>query len=141
MYDTVLVIFCLIISVIDIKTLKIPDFLLLCCFALLLTHDILNKNEFLYEKLSAGLACFVLFFAIRYFSGGLGFGDVKYAALLGFALGWKKISFVFLFTAGSAIIIYLAGMKFFGWSKWTKLPFAPFLALGVIATRFVNITI
>lgn len=61
---------------------------------------------------------------------GLGFGDVKFAVLMGLLLGYPGIIFAFYiaFLTGAAVgvILILAGKK--GWKS--KIAFGPFLILG-----------
>ena len=139
----ILVVFSLAISIIDIKKLRIPDALLISCFVLLVFFDItgnqniLNGYSFL-PQLSAAFLWFAVFYAIHVYTDGLGFGDVKYAALLGYALGLEKSIIAFLFTAFSAIFLYIIGIHVFKWEKTAKLPFAPFLTFGALAAELLK---
>ncbi len=61
----------------------------------------------------------------------LGFGDVKYAAMVGAFLGWKNLLLMLIIASflGSIIgisMIYLSGKK----GKTTYIPFGPFLTVG-----------
>ncbi len=61
----------------------------------------------------------------------LGFGDVKYAAMVGAFLGWKNLILMLIIASflGSIIgisLIYLSGKK----GKSTYIPFGPFLTVG-----------
>ena len=61
----------------------------------------------------------------------LGFGDVKYAAMVGAFLGWKNLILMLIIASflGSAIgifLIYLRGKK----GRSTYIPFGPFLTVG-----------
>jgi len=138
-----IIIFTLIISVIDAKTLKIPDFLLLFFFIVLVIIDIQISSGiwFLLERFIAVLFWASIFFLIYNYSGGLGFGDVKYAALLGYALGFEKSLVAFICTALSAILLYSIGIGVFRWTKTAKLPFAPFLSFGALAAEVINFSI
>ena len=141
MRSLILSLFALTISLIDAKTFRIPDVLLLSCFIILVMIDMSRSLEiwFFYEHCSTTFAWFVIFYLIYRYSGGLGFGDVKYAALLGYALGLEKSCIAFLFTAFSAILIYIIGRGIFRWEKSTKLPFAPFMSFGALAAEFFEI--
>ena len=134
----ILAIFALIISVVDSKTLRIPDFLLLSCFFALVILDIYRSGGtwFFYENLLSASVWFIIFYLVYRYSGGLGFGDVKYAALLGYALGLEKSGTAFLSTALGAILVYVIGIGFLRWEKTVKLPFAPFLSFGAMAAEF-----
>ena len=62
--------------------------------------------------------------------GGMGGGDVKFAAALGFWLGWPGILLCLLisFVAGGAISLFLLLAKLRGRKDF--IPFGPFIALG-----------
>jgi len=75
---------------------------------------------------------------VWYFTKGIGFGDVKYAALSGFILGVEKLVYAFLVTAFLGIIVYTTGIKVFKWPKTKKIPYAPFLSAGTIASLFMD---
>lgn len=134
----ILSLFTLTISLIDAKTFRIPDILLFSCFIILVMLDMSRSLEiwFFYEHCSTAFVWLVVFFLVYRYSGGLGWGDVKYAALLGYALGLEKSCIAFLFTAFSAILIYIIGIGVFKWEKSAKLPFAPFLSFGTLAAEF-----
>jgi len=138
--DTLLVAcFCLVIAVVDLKTYRIPDILLI---AFVLAMVILEGSQPLavvVTRLATALGVFLLFFAVWYFSGGMGLGDVKYAAVLGYLLGFDKIFQALVFTAFLSIAIYIVGILLFHWSKTTKIPFAPFLSAGAIVSVMGNI--
>ena len=129
-----LILFILIIAVIDAKTFKIPNCLLFPCFLFLLAFDVLcSFNFFLFiNNMASVFIWFLIFYLVYRFRGGIGFGDVKYAAFLGYALGLEKSCAAFLYTALAAITVYAVGTVVFGWNKSAKLPFAPFLGFGVL---------
>jgi prepilin signal peptidase PulO-like enzyme (type II secretory pathway) len=126
---------CLVISVIDVKTYTIPDVLLLILGAGLLVWDIFNSNRFMIlSSTISALALFCVFFAVFHFAGGLGFGDVKFAALIGYALGFQKAVLACLFASLAGIIFF--GVVFIITKQGKcercrkKIPFAPFLSSG-----------
>ncbi len=73
----------------------------------------------------------------------LGFGDVKFAAMLGAFLGWQNLILVLILASflGSVVgiaMIYFSGKK----GKSSYIPFGPFLVAGaLIAVYFGNIII
>jgi prepilin signal peptidase PulO-like enzyme (type II secretory pathway) len=78
-----------------------------------------------------GAAFFFFLFAATK-GKGMGFGDVKLAAALGFLFGWPDILFITVFA-------FLVGSIFGAWKIWkgkkkmkSAVPFGPFLALGVL---------
>jgi len=130
-------VFGILISIIDCKTFRIPNFILLLYFFLMLIFDFPISFSYIYDRLFAVLICFSIFLLIYHYSNGLGFGDVKYAALLGYILGFEKTAFAFLFTAISALLIYFIGLKVCRWEKTAKLPFAPFLTFGAFMAELI----
>jgi len=73
----------------------------------------------------------------------LGFGDVKFAAMLGAFLGWQNLILILILASflGSVVgitMIYLSGRR----GKSSYIPFGPFLVAGaLIAVYFGNIII
>jgi len=84
---------------------------------------------------AGGAIGLVLFLLILFVSrGGMGWGDVKMAALMGLVLGYPLI-FVALFLAvvfGGLIAVLLLVFKMKG--RKQGIPFGPFLALGAVIT-------
>jgi prepilin signal peptidase PulO-like enzyme (type II secretory pathway) len=114
--------------VVDAKTYTIPDALLLILGAGLLGWDIAAANRIMiFSSAISALVLFCIFFALFHFVGGLGFGDVKFTALIGYGLGFQK-------AVAACLIASLAGIIFLGvfyrGKRRTKIPFAPFLSLG-----------
>jgi len=85
------------------------------------------------KALIGGAVGFALLFLVVVLSrGGMGWGDVKMAALMGFALGFPLI-FVGLFVGiiiGGAVAITLLVMRRKG--RKQAIPFGPFLAIGAM---------
>ena len=91
----------------------------------------IDLNQLVWD-LGAGLLGGVIFLLIVVASKGkgMGGGDIKYAAVLGFVLGIASLSLAlfiaFLTGAAVGIILILVGRKRFG----QTVPFGPFLSLG-----------
>lgn len=68
--------------------------------------------------------------------GMMGEGDVKLAAVIGLYLGWPNIIAVILVSilAGAAICMVLVLIR--KATMQSKVPFAPFLGIGAVATVF-----
>ena len=122
-------------ALIDLKEGIIPDEIILT--GILLGAPLILLSGVLINGL-LGFTCAGLFFLlIAYLSrGGMGGGDIKLAALMGFYLGTPNIIaavFISFITGGVASLILLAqkrkGMK-------DPLPFGPFLVLGGITASF-----
>ena len=131
-YTEIIIFFCFLIAVYDICTYRIPDLLLLMflLFMLLLGGNRMNEN--ITHRLLVSTIVLFLFSAVWYFSKGLGLGDVKYAALLGFLLTPEYTVKVLFTTALLGLVVFMTGIFIFKWSKETKIPYAPFLSMGAI---------
>lgn len=85
------------------------------------------------ESVAASMAAGGFFFLLRLLSrGGLGWGDIKFAGVLGLWLGCKGI-----IVAVSLAVLTGGSLAFFlllkGWGRGSCLPFGPFLSLGAYA--------
>jgi len=63
---------------------------------------------------------------------GLGFGDVKLAAMLGAFFGWKPVFVIFLVASITGSIVGLIYILFSKKDLKAAIPFGPFLALGAL---------
>jgi len=83
-----------------------------------------------------GAMGFFLFLYLITKGKGMGFGDVKFAFLMGLLLGWPGILvalyFAFLTGAGVGVILILLSKKEFG----QHIPFGPFLVGGTFVSLF-----
>ncbi|MCL2762097.1 MAG: A24 family peptidase [Treponema sp.] len=139
MYTIIAICFCIVIAVIDIKTFRIPDVLLFSFALVLFFMEKSQPHTLLIARISTALIAFLLFGVVWYYSQGMGFGDVKYATLLGYLLGPDKLIQAFFYTALLSIVVYMLGIILFRWPKTTKIPFAPFLSAGAILALPINI--
>ena len=89
----------------------------------------------------AGVGAFGLFLAIHLAQpGGMGFGDVRLAGLVGVATGWLGPGWRGIEIAAAAIMVaFVLGalvgtalMVVKGYGRKSKVPFAPFLAAGAV---------
>ncbi|MDR2184325.1 MAG: A24 family peptidase [Treponema sp.] len=140
----ILVLGCIVISIVDARTCRIPDGLLAVFFCALTAAGIGETPAALWDRLlparlPPALICFTVLYLPCRFCGGLGFGDVKYAALLGYALGPERYCVFLAAAALSGLLIYITGTFFLNWDRETKLPFAPFLSFGALAAAALGI--
>ncbi len=135
------------IFVIDLNTQLILNKIVYpaCVFALAtvwLREDLNYIDSVEGNAFIGGAFGFALLFAIVVASrGGMGMGDVKMAALMGFALGFPHIV-VGLFVgimAGGIVAIALLAMKRKG--RKQAIPFGPFLAIGFMTTLIAGDTL
>jgi Flp pilus assembly protein protease CpaA len=83
--------FCLAAGLIDIRTRSIPDLLLIIWVLCLVFFNIYTKNAFVWDKFISGSLMFVLFYLLFRRTGSIGFGDVKFAGVVGYALNFDKL--------------------------------------------------
>lgn len=82
----------------------------------------------------AGLGIMLIIFLVLMSRGGMGFGDVKMAALLGLMTGFPRV-FIALFLAmilGGLTAIFLLAFRLS--KRGEAIPFGPFLAVGAMLT-------
>ncbi len=97
--------------------------------------EIANSVSGIINSLIGGAAGFVLFLILPLiFRGGMGWGDVKMAALIGLVVGFPQV-FVALFMGivlGGLVggVLLILGIK----KRKEPVPFGPFLALAAIIT-------
>lgn len=128
----VLVAFLVPLTVIDLRTLTLPDRLTApaAVLALILGTALDPGGEV--ERLIAAAAAGAFFFAAWYLKpGGMGFGDVKLAAVLGLFLG-REVAVAVFVALIAGVVVGLVIMRRAGVAsgRKTKIPFGPFLALG-----------
>jgi len=128
----------IVIGIIDIKTYRIPDILLLVLLLGLVILDFVKGYNFVLGGLLSGIVVFLIFFAVYYFVRSMGFGDVKYAAVLSYGLGFKGVYVAIIIATMSCLFLFFAGSLFLKWSRKTKLPFAPFLSAGAILSIIIG---
>lgn len=131
---------CLCIAIIDIKNLVIPPslvagFIILSIYPVLLNHDIMDNIY--------GFAMLTVFFLLMLliFPGAFGGGDIKLYAAAGFLLGLEMSIVLLEVSLISGAIFGVAFAMFKGRNFRIKIPFAPFIAAGIIITLLFGDTI
>ncbi|MFD2411777.1 prepilin peptidase [Paenibacillus rhizoplanae] len=119
------------ITVSDIRYMLIPDKVLLFFAPLFLLLVPFMANAPLWHHLLGALSGGGVLFLLALF-GGMGIGDVKLFALLGWVIGWPNVILAFLIACslGAAVggILRLSGTI----QRRQPVPFGPFLALGTL---------
>ncbi len=123
----------LVISFIDLDRSIIPNRLVLLLLLWSIAWQLIHPSVPLAAAGIGLLAGGGLFYLIAVLSkGGMGGGDIKLMAVLGFTAGWPLVLVVFLlaFILGAAVGLALmfAGKK----SRRDPLPFGPFLSISFI---------
>jgi leader peptidase (prepilin peptidase) / N-methyltransferase len=119
------------VAVIDLATRRIPNELVGALVVLALVPRALGDRAVIVESIVAGLAVFAVALLLAYMSrGGLGMGDVKLAAALGFVLGKVVLPALVLGTAAGAVagLAVIAGRGRAG--RHATIAYGPYLALG-----------
>lgn len=132
------------LSVIDARTLTLPDVLTLSFLWLGL---LLNIADLFADLTSAVIGAFVgyaflwsLFQLHRWLRGveGMGYGDFKLLAGIGAWLGWQDLPLVVMVAAMSGLlwasILWLRD----GLNSSARIPFGPFLSIGALAGLFLR---
>jgi leader peptidase (prepilin peptidase)/N-methyltransferase len=130
-----------VLTLIDLDVHRLPDLIVLpsypIVFVLLLVPTVVSGQwGALLRAVLAGLALFVVYLVLALVSpggGGLGFGDVKLAGVLGLLLGWLGwgpviVSVLAAFVMGGviALILLLVGRA----SRSSHIAFGPSMILG-----------
>ena len=126
-----------VVSLIDLKYYIIPDRMIIFSLACGILLNLLARDlSFLSAILGlAAAAAFLLAPALIY-RGGMGGGDIKLAAVIGFFLGWPNgLLAVFLgclLAALIGIVLVLTRLK----GRKDAIPFGPYLAVGTMLAMF-----
>ena len=132
--DASLVAMLAIVTITDLRSRIVPDCVLAAAVLIALPICAFGGPESLPARLlaAAGAGGFLLAAAIAR-PEGMGFGDVKLAAVLGLFLGGEVVValLIALFAGSVAGLVMLIRH---GWAARSRaIPFAPFLALGALA--------
>ena len=138
------VITALMLSRVDLREHRLPNYLVLTSFLggilgfvlIVITHGDL---QVLGTAIAGSLIASLAYLAIHLL-GGMGMGDVKYAAVVGLYLGSLGWTYIYL---GSLISFACAALwalpLMFGSRRSRNVPFGPFMALGVLVSGVIAI--
>jgi leader peptidase (prepilin peptidase)/N-methyltransferase len=128
------------IVLIDLETRRIPDVITFPAAVAALIAGVALDLDFVGEQLIAGAAA-ALFFGLAWYlkPGGMGFGDVKLAGVMGLCLG-RAVGPAVLVALVTGVLVGGVVMARLGVAQGrkTKVPFGPFLALGALAGLFAG---
>jgi leader peptidase (prepilin peptidase)/N-methyltransferase len=128
------------IAIVDIRTMVIPLSLNIVFFILSLYPVILHNN--LPDNFYGFLFLTIFFLVIMFiFPGAFGGGDLKLYAAAGFLLGLEMSIVLLEVSLISGALFGVMWGSFKGWSFRIKIPFAPFIAAGIIITLLFGDTI
>ena len=126
-----------VLSAIDIQRGVVPNRIVLPAIGIVLSLRIAFYPAHAGEWIAAGLIAGAVFLLPRLLDpNAIGMGDVKLAALIGFALGWGvalAVPAAFLCAFPAAVLVVARGGLA---ARKSTLPFAPFLSLGALIVVF-----
>jgi leader peptidase (prepilin peptidase)/N-methyltransferase len=134
------------LAVIDIDVRRLPNAIVLPSYlvgALLLVPPAAVHGDWVavLRGLVAMAALWTLYFAMAtLYPGGMGFGDVKLAGLLGLYLGWLGWSSVWIGTLTGFVLGGVAGVALLATRRATRktaIPFGPYMLAGALLAVFV----
>lgn len=137
-FDSIVFLSFLALFIADMQTFILPDELLVVGFVGSLGLKILGYGGNAFVSGITGIAVALFFMAIILFTRGrgMGFGDVKLGALIGFFLGFPLglVAVYIAFLTGGFVgaILLISGKKRIG----QIVPFGPFLIIGAIISFF-----
>ncbi|PLR75523.1 prepilin peptidase [Bacillus sp. V3-13] len=126
-----------IVFITDIKYMIIPDKVLLVFAVIFLLERVFLPLDPWWDSFLGAAAGFGLLLLITVVSkGGMGFGDVKLFAVLGFATGTKLVLLAFFLATLFGAVFGLIGMMAGKLEKKKPIPFGPFIGLGALTAYF-----
>jgi leader peptidase (prepilin peptidase)/N-methyltransferase len=130
------------LAVIDLDVRRLPNAIVLPSYAvasvLLAMSSVVDATWTAYLRALAGMATlFLLYFVLALaHPGGMGFGDVKLAGVLGLYLGWLGWAEVavgtflgFLLGGAAGVLLIVLGRA----TRRSAIPFGPFMLAGALA--------
>lgn len=130
---------CVAIFFVDLEKNIIPDKFLVALTAIGIINSLFYPLGTFITHIVIALLSLLVFFGIFFVTNGrgMGFGDVKFAFVIGFLLGFPGalVAFYTAFLTGAfaSIILVLGRKKKF---RTGTVPFGPFLVIGVIVSLF-----
>ena len=134
------------LAMIDFDVRRLPDTIILPSYIvsvlLLLPAGAAGASDTVAVRALAGMvSLLVLFFALCLaYPNGLGFGDVKFAGLIGLYLGWLSWNALFLAAIGSFLIAAVGGLTAVATKHYTRnlaVPIGPCLTGSAVLALFV----
>ncbi|QPC48415.1 prepilin peptidase [Mangrovibacillus cuniculi] len=126
-----------IISISDLHFMLIPDRILLWFASFfLVTHIWFSWIPWLDSFIGAAVGFILLLLIAIISKGGMGGGDIKLYAVIGFVLGWKLTLLSFMLASAFGAVVGVILMTFRKASRKQAVPFGPFISLGVLVAYF-----
>jgi leader peptidase (prepilin peptidase) / N-methyltransferase len=127
----------IIILVSDVAYMLIPDKVLLFFAGLFLLERLFIPLTPWWDSLLGAVIGFVLLLVIAYISrGGMGGGDIKLFAVLGFVLGSKIVLLAFFLSTLLGAVIGVIGIAIGVFKRKKPIPFGPFIGAGTLIAYY-----
>ncbi|CAM3941033.1 Type 4 prepilin-like proteins leader peptide-processing enzyme [Mesobacillus thioparans] len=127
----------IIITVSDLAYMIIPDKVLLGFTVLFVGVRIYQPLTPWWDSIIGAAAGFFLLLLIAFASkGGMGGGDIKLFALIGFAVGIKTMFLSFFFSTFFGAFFGIIGLMTGLVKRKQPIPFGPFIAIGTLVAYF-----
>lgn len=127
----------IVITVSDIRYMLIPDKILLVFSGIFLMERMFNPLAPWWDSILGAVVGFSLLLVIAIVSkGGMGGGDIKLFAVIGFVVGTKTVLLSFFLATLFGAIIGLIGILCKIVKKEKPIPFGPFIAIGTLCAYF-----
>lgn len=131
-----------IVFVSDVTYMLIPNKILLVFAVIFLLERVFIPLNPWWDSIAGAVVGFTLLLLIAVISkGGMGGGDIKLFAVLGFVLGVKTVLFSFFFATFFGALIGGIGLLIGKVKKGKPMPFGPFIGLGALVAYFYGETI
>ncbi|MFI8575108.1 prepilin peptidase [Rossellomorea aquimaris] len=129
----------MIITVSDLKYMVIPDKVLLFFSVLFISERIFIPLNPWWDSIAGSITGFCLLLLIAIISkGGMGGGDIKLFAVIGFVVGVKVMLFSFFLATLFGAVAGIAGLMLGFFKKGEPIAFGPYIVLGTLAAYFFH---
>ncbi|MFD9624919.1 prepilin peptidase [Peribacillus muralis] len=127
----------MIIFVSDVTYMLIPDKILFFFMVIFIALRVSFPLSLWWDSLAGAAIGFALLLLIAVVSkGGMGGGDIKLFAVIGFALGTKLVLLSLLFACFYGAFFGIIGMLSGVLKKKTVIPFGPYIVFGTLTAYF-----
>jgi leader peptidase (prepilin peptidase)/N-methyltransferase len=133
----VFVVLLIVLGGIDLLSLRVPNLILYPSIVFVLAGTAIVDRSLLDSAAIGGLTCLAIMFTLALIARGpMGMGDVKFAALVGCAMGWRlgiaSLALGFVFGGVAAVAVLLLRLVLPKERLPRALPTTPFLAAGTL---------